>query len=254
MSNKIKKSLFFKSVSLFLILSFAFYNVSFASIAKDDIVAAQTALEASPLMVEDIGIAIDCGTIKSLHQASGNKVIIHIQDAHCNYEAQQNINRILEQLSAECGVNMISVEGAEGLVDTSWFRAFPDAEIRKEVATYFMKKGEITGAEFFSIISDDYNGTIFGAEDREAYIKNLKAFTTTYPYKPTIENFFQDTLTIANRLKAIIYPKKLKALDLKIRAFDNKEIELSEFAGYLNKSIKKNKINLNDYPDFKKLC
>ncbi|MBU1127636.1 MAG: hypothetical protein KKE01_00955 [Candidatus Omnitrophica bacterium] len=248
MFNDIKRSLFFKSISLFLVLSFSFYNVSFASIEKDDRARADL-----PLMVEDIGIAIDSGTIKSRHQTGGDKVIIHIQDAHCNYEAQQNINRILEQLSAECGVNMISVEGAEGIVDTSWFRAFPDAEIRKEVATYFMKKGELTGAEFFSIISDNYGGTIFGAESREAYIKNLKAFTATYPYKPMMENFFLDTRTIANRLKAIIYSKKLKALDLKIRAFDSKDIKLGAFAAYLDKCIRENRISLTDYPDFKKL-
>ena len=83
---------------------------------------------------------------------------------------------------------MISVEGAEGIVDTSWFKAFPDAEIRKEVATYFMKKGEITGAEYFSITSD-YSGTIFGAETREHYIKNLKAFTKTSPYTSLHVNF-----------------------------------------------------------------
>ncbi|KJJ85483.1 hypothetical protein OMAG_000649, partial [Candidatus Omnitrophus magneticus] len=175
-------------------MAFSFYNsggVGFAAEAVKDAANTATIVEAAPAVVEvypinnvnDIGIAIDSGTIKSRYQGNTDKVIIHIQDAHCNYEAQDNINKILDQLSKECGLNMISVEGAEGVVDTSWFRAFPDEEIRKEVATYFMKKGEITGAEFFSI-TGDYKGTIFGAETKDDYITNLKAFTKTYPHKP----------------------------------------------------------------------
>ena len=74
--------------------------------------------------------------------------------------------RMLDELVNKYGVDMIAVEGAEGVVDTSWFKTFPDAEIREEVARYIMEKGEITGTEFYSIVSD-YNGIIFGAENKE---------------------------------------------------------------------------------------
>ena len=165
MNSKSKRSPIFKAISLFLALTFALYNVSFA-VTKDDVGVPEIAGTTSPLAVEDIGIAIDSGTIKSKFLGKTDKVVVHIQDAHCNYEAQSNINKMLDQLTKEAGIGIISVEGAEGIVDTTWFRAFPDAEIRKEVATYFMKKGEITGAEFFSITSD-FKGTIFGAETRD---------------------------------------------------------------------------------------
>ncbi|MDD5634528.1 MAG: hypothetical protein PHW46_04545, partial [Candidatus Omnitrophica bacterium] len=249
--SKIKNSLAFKLVNLLLIFTFATYNVAFsvteAKLAAPDIQAKQEALT-----VENIGIAIDCGTIKSKYQGTAGKTIIHIQDAHCNYEAQSNINKILDQLTKECAVKMISVEGAEGIVDTTWFRAFPDAEIRKEVADYFMKKGEITGAEFFSINSD-YNGSIFGAETRDYYIKNLRAFTEVYPYKDMMESYFKNLASISNRLKSIIYTPELKELDAKIRAFEAKEIELSAYAAFLDKEISKNKLDINTFPNFKKL-
>ncbi|MGB2600641.1 MAG: hypothetical protein WBD12_01350, partial [Candidatus Omnitrophota bacterium] len=246
-----KRSLFFKAVSVFLVLTFSLYNVSFAA-TTDDITPANVAKDDSPLTVEDIGIAIDCGTIKTKYSGKSDKVVIHIQDAHCNYEAQSNINRMLDQLTKECRIDIISVEGAEGIVDTTWFRAFPDSEIRKEVATYFMKKGEITGAEFFSITSE-YQGTIFGAETRDYYVKNLKAFTEVYPYKESIEKYFTNARTISNRLKSIVYPAELKELDLKIRAFDDKEIELSEYAAYLNKNSEKQKVKFKDLENFGKL-
>ena len=248
--GKTKRPLF-KAISLFVVFAFSLSNVSFA-VPEKNIGVGEPAEVKSVLSADEIGVAIDCGTIKSKYTGKNGKTIIHIQDAHCNYEAQSNITRILEQLSKECGIDMISVEGAEGIVDTAWFKAFPDSEIRKEVATYFMKKGEITGAEFFSINSD-YNGTIFGAETRDYYVKNLKAFTKVYPYKDSIENYFKNTRTIANRLKGIIYPAKLKEVDLKIRGFEAKEVELSDFADYLNKTAARYKVDIKDCGNFKKL-
>jgi len=251
MSSRLKKSVFFKAVSICLALTFATYNISFAATDtgtnKPDVKGAEERLS-----VDDIAIAIDAGTIKSKYAGSTDKVIVHIQDAHCNYEAQDNINRMLDQLASECGMKMISVEGAEGVVDTAWFRAFPDAEIRKEVATYFMKKGEITGAEFYSINSD-YDGIIFGAETKDYYIKNLKAFTDVYPYKEAIEKYFTGVSAIATRLKSMVYPPKLKELDSKIRAFDDKEMELSDYAAYLYKTSSEEGIKAEDFANFKKL-
>lgn len=240
-----------KTVSILLIFAFSLYGTSFAALEKETEPPVEVDVSA-PISVEEVGIAIDAGTIKSKFQGTSGKTVIHIQDAHCNFEAQGNINKMLDQLFKEQGVKMISVEGAEGIVDTAWFKAFPDAEIRQEVATYFMKKGEITGAEYFSINSD-YDGTIFGAETKEYYIENLKAFTDVYPYQRAIERYFADTNAIATRLKSIIYPQDLKELDSKIRAFENKEIELSEFAEYLNKAANKKGIDIASTPNFKKL-
>ncbi|MFC1570833.1 hypothetical protein ACFL4E_03520 [Candidatus Omnitrophota bacterium] len=145
--NNIKGSIITKTVSVVLIFAFSMVNTSYASVEKDALAPTSIISSDMPLSVDDVGIAIDAGTIKSSFNGDAGKMVVHIQDAHCNFEAQSNINKMLDQLTKECGINVISVEGAEGIVDTAWFKAFPDAEIRKEVATYFMKKGEITGAE-----------------------------------------------------------------------------------------------------------
>ena len=250
--NNIKESIITKTVSLVLVFAFSMVNTSYASTEKDALAPTSIISSEMPLSVDDVGIAIDAGTIKSSFSGSAGKMVIHIQDAHCNFEAQSNINKMLDQLTKECSIDVISVEGAEGIVDTAWFKAFPDAEIRKEVATYFMKKGEITGAEFFSINSD-YNGTIFGAETKDYYVKNLRAFTEVYPHKTMIENYFKNTRSVATRLKSIVYTPKLKELDSKIRAFSGKELELSEYAEYLYKASGKSKIVTANYPNFKKL-
>lgn len=253
MSLKIKNSFLGKVSAIFLIAAFSFYNCDISSaVTQAEIKSPGSASDNSVLSVEDIGIAIDAGTIRSKFAGQTGKTIVHIQDAHCNFEAQSNISRILEQLSRDSGIAMISVEGAEGTVDTAWFRAFPDAEIRREVATYFMKKGEITGAEFFSINSD-YNGTIFGAETRDYYVQNLRAFLDMYPYKEAILSYFNDLKSAGEKLKSIIYPPKLRELDRNAHNFESKEMDLSKYAEYLVKASAENGVDTAGYANFTKL-
>ncbi|MDD5439977.1 MAG: hypothetical protein PHS37_07310, partial [Candidatus Omnitrophica bacterium] len=241
-----------KVFALLVVQSFVFYNVSFASVNQTP--PAPEAAQAAPAKptIDTIGLSKDIGTIKAKHAGANGKLILHIQDAHCNYEAQTNISKILETFSKDYSINLISVEGADGLVDTSWFKAFPDAEIRREVADYFMKKGEITGAEFLSI-TKDYPIKLFGAETRDLYIQNLNAFTSTYPMKAEMEKYLQDVRTILNNLKHHIYSKDLKAFDTKVEEYKDKKITLSDYAKYLSVQLKRHNLDLKNYENFAKL-
>ncbi|KJJ84890.1 hypothetical protein OMAG_001243 [Candidatus Omnitrophus magneticus] len=55
------------------------------------------------------------------------------------------------------------------------------------------------------------------------------------------------------KIKGYVYPAKLKELDSKITAFQKKELELSAFADYLNKTLNAENIKLKEYPNFEKL-
>jgi len=237
-------------ISVILLQTFIFYGTALGSVDTSQPIAQSP--ESKVLSIDTIGLPKDIGSVKSKYQGKNGKLIIHIQDAHCNYEAQGNISKILEIFSKDYNINTISVEGADGYIDTSWFKAFPDAEIRKEVADYFMKKGEITGAEFLSITSD-YPIKLFGAENRNLYIKNLNAFTTTYPHKERIEKYLLGVKSILRRLKGYVYTKKLKEFDGKIEEYKDKEITLSDYAKILSLKLKRYNVNLKAYPNFSKL-
>jgi hypothetical protein len=241
-----------KILSIVVLQTFIFYNAGFAAIDRTPATPKEKPL-IQEISIDNIGVPKDIGSVKTRYQGKdGKKLVIHIQDAHCNYEAQTNISKILETLSKDYDVNLISVEGADGFIDTSWFKAFPDAEIRKEVADYFMKKGEITGAEFLSI-TEDYPIKLYGAENRNLYIKNLEAFTSTYPNKEAVEKYLTDMKTILGKLKGYIYTKKLKGFDTTIENYKAKEQTLSEYAKVLSLQLKRHKIDLKGYPDFAKL-
>lgn len=247
----IRRSGVVKTFSAALSAIFIVSNLSYASVDTKKM-ADNTAKPVEAVTADAIGVAKEIGTVKTKYTGSSDKVIIHIQDAHCNYEAQTNISKILENFSTGYAINLVSVEGADGYVDTGWFKAFPDAEIRKEVADYFMKKGEITGAEFLSI-TKDYPIKLYGAENKDLYIKNLTAFTSTYPIKGEIEKYLTNIKTVLAKLKGYIYNDQLKNFDAKIEEYKEKKITLSDYAKLLSLQLKRNKLDLAKYTDFSKL-
>ena len=241
-----------KTIALLVALSFVFSNIVLADTPKNTNLDAKkwTEITTDP---EKIVVPRDYGLVKSRYTAKDSKkLVIHIQDAHCNYEAQSNIIKILECLIKNDGLGLISVEGADGFIDTSWFKAFPDADIRKEVADYFMKKGEITGPEFLSITSD-YPIKLFGAETRSYYIENLNAFTSSYPLKEDTEKYFNQIKAIINKLKSYIYSAELKELDAKSRDYESKKLSFTDYVKYLESLGHKHKINLRQYENLFKL-
>ncbi|MBN1526019.1 MAG: hypothetical protein JW919_00335 [Candidatus Omnitrophica bacterium] len=251
MFQKISRGNFFlKSISFLLMGTFLITNVAMAVPQEKTPPAPE---QQSAIVTPDkIVIPREVGIVKSRFVGKDPRFIINIQDAHCNYEAQSNIVKILESLIKNDKLSFVAVEGADGIIDTSWFKAFPDEDVRKEVAAYFMKKGEITGPEFLSITSD-YDFRLFGAETREYYIKNLNAFTSSYPLKEATEKYYNDIKTALNRLKGYIYSDDLKAMDARIQDYETKKLPFNEYIRFLNSMCEKLRINIRDYDNFFKL-
>jgi len=239
-----------KCLSLILAQCFLFYSICYGTIERQ--APPDSKVPQELLTPEAVGLSKNIGTIKSKYQGKNGKLIIHIQDAHCNYEAQTNIAKILEHLIKQYNINLVAVEGADGIVDTSWFKAFPDAEIRKEVADYFMKKGEITGTEFLSITSD-YPFTIYGVEDRNYYIKNLNSFLESYPYKDEFVKYYENVKQALGKLKKYIYSKELAGIDRNITRHKEKEIEFADYVKYLKTIAESKKIKIRDFKNFNTL-
>ena len=122
--------------------------------------------------VNDLFVPESFGSIDkkwAAQEAGAGKFVVHIQDAHCNYEAQNNITRILEVLIRDYKVDLVCVEGAEGKVDPSLFAAYPDQKVREKVADKYVKKGYLTAAEALAVSqADNLPFTIYGVEDTTA--------------------------------------------------------------------------------------
>lgn len=204
---------------------------------------------------EQIRISENYGSVKETWgpniTSPSTPLVIHIQDAHCNYEAQMNIGEIINGLMKEYPdhVKLIAVEGSVGVIDTSPFAEFSDKEIKKEVADYFMKKGKITGPEFLSI-TGDHKFTIYGIENKDMYDRNYKAFLDSLPFRDESEKYCGYLQGILAQIKQNLYHPELNEFDKELGAYQEGETSFLDYVEILKKWAEKQKVTLSDYKDF----
>src|SRR4051812_30967746 len=70
--------------------------------------------------------------------------ILHIQDVHMNSEAQQSIDRKIQDLIRRHQVDLIAVEGAFGPIDLSVYHRFSDQSLIRPAANYLLRENKIS--------------------------------------------------------------------------------------------------------------
>ena len=99
---------------------------------------------------EDIFIPDQYGSIIETHKGTNGKLIIHVQDAHANYEGQINAAKILESLIEDVNLNVILPEGQFDERGYKYLRDRLPLEERIEVADRLVKNGYFTvSARYF---------------------------------------------------------------------------------------------------------
>lgn len=118
------------------------------------------------------------GKIKAFHQGTGEGMIIHIQDAHANFEVQRHIAEILRYLKNSHKINLIHTEGSSGEIWHRLISGYPDREARALTADYFLREGLVTGPEY-EAIANSSDLVLHGVEDKELYDMNREIFLRT---------------------------------------------------------------------------
>lgn len=197
--------------------------------------------------LKDITIPANLGIIKEFYNNqvpnSTKPTIIHIQDAHCNYEAQKNMAQLLEYFIKEQNVRLIMVEGGNGDVNLSFLRAYADKKVRAEVADKYLKQGEISGEEYLDIVSD-YNIDLYGVEDQALYDAHMASFTKVDSFREEELKKVETLNSIVKALKFYVYNAPLKQLEEIRENYENKAITLVEYCRQLNDMA--NNVNLDE--------
>jgi hypothetical protein len=108
-----------------------------------------------------IDVPAELGTVDALYEAPGGaspKFILHIQNAHANYQAQMKIKQLLQYMNKKYGFQTIFVEGASEKLDADYLRLFPDQERNLKLCDELAKQGELTGAELFLMEQSSASG------------------------------------------------------------------------------------------------
>jgi len=111
--------------------------------------------------------------------SSAKPKVVLIQDLHLHYPTQKRIVRILDHLFKTNAVSgPVAVEGVEGVYDTSLLASYPNSRLKHKLVDYFLKKGELSGDEAFSILRGD-GKILYGIEKASFYGLNRDLFRKT---------------------------------------------------------------------------
>ncbi|MDD5438931.1 MAG: hypothetical protein PHS37_01945, partial [Candidatus Omnitrophica bacterium] len=160
------------------------------------------------------------------------KVVIHIQDAHCNYFAQQKINEIIGYLRKQYGAGTVNLEGGAGPYDLSVFTNITDRKKRDNVSDYFLKEGLVNGAEY-NAIKDPGQVSLWGIEDAALYLENLGVYRGSLKHKDEAGRLTASISYLLEILKNHIYSEALLDLDKKFNAYKVNKLPLKEYLDYL---------------------
>ena len=205
--------------------------------------------EKIPLTLETLRIPVQHGSVKETY-AAREPLIIHIQDAHAQYEAQKHLAGILEHLVVTHGLSLILVEGGSRNDSLSYMRSYAPLEKRKQVAEDFLKSGKISGENYLDLTTD-YPFTVYGIEKPELYDQNMEAFLTVEKVQPgalaAMKQFQQAVATLKERL----YPEPVKQLEARELEVEDGRVPLAKHYQMLAEEAKKQKVpsDQKSYPN-----
>ena len=104
--------------------------------------------------------------------------------------------------------------------------------IRERATDYFVKAGLVNGAEYFAINNPD-KISLWGVEDVDLYIDNLKVYRNSLAYKNEVEEGLKSISLVLSSLKPRIYSKELLDFDMNYTAYKAGNLEFKEYLKYL---------------------
>jgi hypothetical protein len=196
-----------------------------------------------------IQIPEDQGKVSQRWKGEDGRIIIHIQDAHANLDAQVNLARIICELLPQISESenpFVGIEGAIGSYDLKELRDFPLKDVREAVGQDFVKNGKFIGAEYASIIADrDF--TLYGLEDTDLFRQDYNAFYNVSEKQDDIEKAIEEIEQQIEELKELIYGKPLKKFDESAAAYEKQSMQLIEFLKILYPTLDELGIDLMRY-------
>ncbi len=257
----VKHSIMKNTISVIVIISFVFTSIpSYAynrpTLFKEKSQAQKYIQEEKQAVVDILKdpSAIDInkkyGKVLEWHKGEkSDKLIIHIQDRHVDEIAQTNIASLIGEITQKYNFYLLSLEGASGELDTSFYDKLADIPTKEKVARFFVKKGLFTGSEYYKITHKEQYLKASGAESKKLYLSHLNSYKENQIDKESALSFIKAIRASLDELKGKVYSKELKELDAKSSAYKNGNINLADYAITLSDFAANAKIDLAGYPD-----
>lgn len=162
--------------------------------------------------IEDLAVPSSLGQVERRFAGKGDRWVLHIQDIHAHFAAQENIAAIVEHLSTLYGVNTVALEGGwnETTLPESW--GLPSSTAKQLAARALLEKDHLTGPGYAAIFNPQPMRLV-GIEDRELYKKNRATFLIYLNQRrKTLKLLEAWGMALSEEKRAVLNPKLL-ALD-----------------------------------------
>jgi len=207
---------------------------------------------ASELIEENpfnITVPAEYGSVIESSKGTNGKLIVHIQDAHANYEAQKNIAGIIESLIDNYNITLVLMEGKATDRDFKYLRYKAPLDVRKDIADNLLKEGIFNGVNYLDLASS-YPILIQGVEDKNLYDINGVALWDMDKFKDIALEYVNKLTVAADSIKPKIYNAELLAMDKAKKDYEDETISLSAYYKILDDIIKKKNISIEEFPNF----
>ena len=198
----------------------------------------------------DFFVPAELGYVIETHRAatSAQPTIVHIQEAHTNYEGQQHLIGILELLIKQRGLRLILVEGGEGDVSLAYLRHYGSPQRRREAAEKFLKAGILSAEEYLDIVSDAPL-ILWGVEDRRLYNAHVAAFLDVEPLQRTLAPTLAALQRAVEALRPSLLDRALLSLQSHMEAFERQRVSVGEYAEFLETLASARQIPTTPWPN-----
>jgi hypothetical protein len=198
------------------------------------------------ILFENQTVEIPDQVAVSLYKHQGTKgLVIHIQDLHCNYEAQTNIAKLIQHLAEHNQLRLVGIEGASLAVNTTHLSLYPDDNVKQSLGKFFMKQGKLSGAEFYAstsqrpvLLNGIENSALYGAS-RELVTRFLNDEN---------QGYVSDLRESLNELKSKIYSRTLLKVDEENQAYRSGSVIPIAYYTYLLKQAQRLHLDGRAFP------
>ncbi len=193
-----------------------------------------------------IDVPAELGTVDALYEAPGAahpQFILHIQNAHANYQAQMKIKQLLEHMNKKYGFQTIFIEGAAEKLNPDYLKLFPDQKENEEFCDSLAKQGELTGAELF-LMEESGTGKGssvegLGIEQTALYRSNYDALKKVFGAETDVSRFFSGFDSKLDRVASKTFTPETRQLIADWKRFEQGRREFMPFVRDLAKKSKK---------------
>ncbi|MBI4711121.1 MAG: hypothetical protein HY767_01455, partial [Candidatus Omnitrophica bacterium] len=158
--------------------------------------------------------------------------VILIQDAHAVPDAQLSLEKLVEYFQDKYDIKTVALEGAEGKLDATLFRSFPDAKKRADAFGEYLGSGELSGAAVASVLSP-HKAQYVGIEDGDLYQEGVAAFLDGLKKQSALNAQSATLRKKLQRLKTKYYSKEALEFEEKFMAWNERPENLPGFLNYL---------------------